>query len=403
MTLRQSNFLPALLAAAILLTACGSPAGAAGKLSYAQRIKLAESMFFNGNIEGAIRAFKAASEQNPKAFEPHLGLVNLHVNNSDIPAAIEECHVCLQMKPDSRDVHLILGNLLRAEASNETDAEKQKKMMLEARETIQKAIDLGANKAMCENTLGLISLQLKEHDRALGHIDAALKAQPGMADAHLVRGVLLFRKLTAPAQSSGTKIDLSSAEYKTQIDEIMEELDTAIKQKPKNADAKNTKADILNGMGKSDEALELYKEVLEDDPHYFQACIALGNMFASKGDMKKAREYFQRAHDISPNDKNAMYGLALMMEKAGEVAAAISQFQAALLVENDPMMKAQIQLHVNQLKGVGGDLFNLPPLQLPSEQVGANLLAPDSSTLKSETSQLLKIKQPPRSKESDSE
>jgi hypothetical protein len=66
-------------------------------------------------------------------------------------------------------------------------------------------------------------------------------------------------------------------------------------------------------------------------------------------------------------------------------------------------MKAPIQLHFNELKGVGGDLFNLPPSSLPTEQVGDNLLAPDSPSLKSETSTLLKVKQPPGSKESESE
>ncbi len=387
----------AVLTAAILaLTSTTSVALGAGKMNYMQKMKLAESMYFNGNIEGAIRAFQGACELNPKAFEPHLGLVNLHVSNTDLPAAIEECHVCLKMKPDHRDAHLILGNLLRAQASNEEDSEKQNAMFKEAKETISKALELGANKAMCENTLGLICLQLKEHDKALEHIDNAIKASPNMADAHLVRGVLLFRKLTAPALASGTKIDLQSGQYKAQIDDILDELNLAIKQKTKNADAKNTKADIMMGLGKADEAVELYEDALEDDPHYFQACIALGNYYASKNDFKKGLDFFQRAHDITPANRDAMYGLALMLEKKGDTTGAITAFNDALMTETDATLKATISMHVNQLRGIGNTgLFNIPSITLPTEQVGANILAPDSSMLKSETSSLLKIKRPP--------
>lgn len=140
----------ALTAAILALTATAYVALGAGKMNYMQKMKLAESINFNGNIEGANRAFQGACELNPKAFEPHLGLVNLHVSNTDLPAAIEECHVCLKMKPDHRDSHLILGNLLRAQASNEEDTEKQNAMFKEAKETISKALALGAKKAMCE-------------------------------------------------------------------------------------------------------------------------------------------------------------------------------------------------------------------------------------------------------------
>lgn len=103
----------------------------------------------------------------------------------------------------------------------------------------------------------------------------------------------------------------------------MKELGLALKHKAKNPDAKNTKADILVGLGKADEAIELYEGALEDNPHYYQSSIALGNIYAGKGDLKKAHDFFQRVHDTAPTDKNAMYGLALMMEKEGEVAGAI--------------------------------------------------------------------------------
>lgn len=69
--------------AAVVLLGSGAPANAAKQLSFAERMKLAESMYFNGNLDGAIRSFQAACKQKLDAFEPHLGLVNLHVNNTE--------------------------------------------------------------------------------------------------------------------------------------------------------------------------------------------------------------------------------------------------------------------------------------------------------------------------------
>ena len=133
---------------------------------------------------------------------------------------------------------------------------------------------------------------------------------------------------------------------------------------------KNTKADIMMGLGKADEAVELYEDALEDDPHYFQECIALGNYYASNDDFKKGLDFFQRAHDIKPANRDAMYGLALMLEKKGDTTAAITAFNDALMTETDATLKATISMHVNQLRGIG-------------------------NTGKSETSSLLKIKRPP--------
>ncbi len=367
----------------------------AGKPTYAKKMELGQLLYFNGNLDGAINAFLYAAALNPSAFEPHLNLVNLYVQKGTpegIEKAIEECHEVLKLKPGNKEVHLILGNLLRTQSSSEKDTAASQAKLEEALKEIHLAQEQGAPEAMCENTLGLLLLQKGDRDAALEHIEKAVKKQPNFPDAHLIRSVLLFRK----AQDANLLKDMNSVDAKKKLDEVLKELDLAIKQKEKNPEARNTKGDILFAMGKHTEALEQYQKATEDEPRYAQAWAGIGNTQAQLKDFDKAREAYRKAKEINPSDKNIIYGLAVMLEKQGEIANAVQEFQEAIMMETDPVMKAQIQLHIQQLLNQGA--FNLPGLgglnQSPT--VGNGLFT--SGALSQPFSSLIKIK-PPSDKE----
>jgi lipopolysaccharide biosynthesis regulator YciM len=117
------------------------------KPTYASKMQLAQLLYFNGNVDGAINAFLYAASLNPNAFEPHLSLVNLYVQRGEVDKAIEHCYEGIRIKPKNKDLHLVLGNLLRTQGK-----------LTEALEEIQKAKEAGAPEALCENTMGMIHL-----------------------------------------------------------------------------------------------------------------------------------------------------------------------------------------------------------------------------------------------------
>jgi tetratricopeptide (TPR) repeat protein len=300
---------------------CGSPA-LAGKPTAQSKMQLGELLFFNGNIDGAINAFRYAIALDPKRWDAHLNLVNMYIQKNDFPAAIEECREVLKVKPDHKDVHLILGNLLRAQ--NDLDG---------AIAELMKALESGANPAVVHNAVGLVHLQKGDHDKADEHLQKAIAAQPkNFPDAHLTRAVVLFKK--------GKK------------EEAIAELDIAIKQKGKYPEAHNAKGDMLQADKKFDEAIIEYQKAIEEEPKYAQAWANIANIYFSQEKIDEARKAYQKAKDINPQDKNLCYGLGLMLEKLGKVSEAIPEFEAGLANDNDPQMKAQIQAHVDQLKGV---------------------------------------------------
>lgn len=349
-------YLSILLAGAVSLAPVTvQAASGAAKPTYDKKMQMGQLLYFNGNVDQAIKAFKYAAVLKPEAFEPHLNLVNIYVQRQDFPAAIEECKAGLKIKPTHRDLHLIHGNLLRTHAGSVKDTEEQRRMLEEALKSLNAAQELGANKALVFNTLAIIFVQMGELDKALTHVNLALEENDKLPDAHLIKGVLLFKK--------GDK------------ENSIKELDLAIKQKDKNAEGHNTKADILFSMGKEEGALAEYKAAIEDDPKYYQAYVGQANILIKGGKYEEALELLTKADGAHPNDANILYSLGVCLEKTGKIHEAIQKFDEGLLVDTNTTMQSNIRMHVQQLRH--GHLFNLPGLTAgsgnPTIGPGSNL------------------------------
>jgi tetratricopeptide (TPR) repeat protein len=410
----------ALSLAVLVAVSTGGSALASGKPTYAHKMEVGQLLYFNGDIERAIKAFEAAGELNPKAFEPHLNLVNLYVQKGGDDAlvkAADECREVLSRKPNNKDAHLILGNLLRTQAGTEQDPEKQKSILADALKEIAAAEDCGAPKPLCEYTIGTLLLQKGEFADSLKHIDEAIDAQPTFADAHLIRAVLLFRLMSnnLPKNEDGTvkPLDVNNPDVQKNIADIEKELDLAIKQKPKNAEAHNTKAEIAMSLSRYDDALKEYQQMTDDDPKNLQAWMGIGTVEATvamkESDTEKqrphyerARDAFQKAQQIKPDDRTINQALAAMYIRLGQAVEAVQQLQKQMMLETNPMQRAQLAMQIQQLQGaaglgssLGGSIggFTAGPVG-----VGNNLFT--SGALSVPMKDLIKIK-PPKEKKED--
>jgi tetratricopeptide (TPR) repeat protein len=59
----------------------------------------------------------------------------------------------------------------------------------------------------------------------------------------------------------------------------------------------------LNGEGKQDDALKLYKQALEKSPDLYEAHLESGIALDLKGDYSAAREHLQKAIEVAPDDQ----------------------------------------------------------------------------------------------------
>lgn len=325
-----------LLAASLMLTSsmatiCPVEAKSSSPQS---KMDLAELMFFNGNIDGAIRAYKQALAMQPDLVQAHMGLLSLYIQKQDFAKAIEECHEVIRLKPGTKDVHLILGNLLRAQ--NDLDG---------SIEALNKAAESGSDAGQVHSALGTAYLQKGDLEKAEEHLTHAVEKSPKTAaDAHLLLGVVKFKK--------GNKTDAHH------------HIDQSIKQKTKNPEAHNAKGDMLASESKWKEALEEYELAVKDEPKFALAHASMGNAHLQLGDNDKAMEHFKKARDLNPTDKNVLYALPILLEKAGKIQEALSEFENSLMLETDATMASQIRMHMDQLRGQSGfssDLFKFNP------------------------------------------
>lgn len=334
------------------------------KGSATKKIQTAELLFFNGNPDAAIKAFEDALDIDPNQWEAHLSLIHLYAQKPDYPKAIFECHEVLKKKPKHKDVHLILGNLLRAEGKYD-----------QAFEHLDKALSFGADSALANNARGFGLLQQGKFEEAEKAIRAALDKKKVFPDAHLSLAITLFRR--------------------DKVEECLKELDTAIEQKEgKYPEARNLKGDILASKNEYDKALDEYRKAIKDDPKFAQAYSGAGNVYIKKEDFAKAQFAFRKAQQLKPADKDIRYGLAVAFEKDKQYAKAAAEFQRAILLETDRELAAQIRVHISELVERNKPGFDVS-LTEPDQQLEILKRATTTDPMRETMADLIKIKAPP--------
>ncbi len=79
-----------------------------------------------------------------------------------------------------------------------------------------------------------------------------------------------------------------------------------------------------------DEAKELLKEVLSEDPAHLDALLKLGDIAISEEDFQKAREYYQKAKDLYSQNPEVLFALERLTEKIGRWSDALMYIEEIL-------------------------------------------------------------------------
>jgi lipopolysaccharide biosynthesis regulator YciM len=104
------------------------------------------------------------------------------------------------------------------------------------------------------------------------------------------------------------------------------------KQK-KEAKVQETYSKALNYLyahHNQDEAKELLKEVLSEDPAHLDTLLKLGDIAVSEEDFQNAREYYQKAKDLYPQNPEVLFALERLTEKIGRWSDALMYIEEIL-------------------------------------------------------------------------
>jgi tetratricopeptide (TPR) repeat protein len=97
-------------------------------------------------------------------------------------------------------------------------------------------------------------------------------------------------------------------------------------------------AGAIKDSGDYEKALELFREILQDNPSITtatEAYVGIGEIHKLKGDYAKAEPAYARAAKFSPRNFDAQYGHGVVLQLLGRLVEAIKAFHRAVTIEPD--------------------------------------------------------------------
>jgi arylsulfatase A-like enzyme/Flp pilus assembly protein TadD len=114
------------------------------------------------------------------------------------------------------------------------------------------------------------------------------------------------------------------------------------------------KATFLSRAGRNEEAVKVFREVLDKDSNMIDAWSLLARSLTKLGRLKEAYEAYKRALELSPQNPTLLFQMANIMDLSGEYEKAIENLDLAINMKPDMgrayALKAKIYFYKNDIK-----------------------------------------------------
>jgi tetratricopeptide (TPR) repeat protein len=271
--------------------------------------------------------------------EQHLLQAQERLAKHEYPAAVVELKSALQQQPENGDARLLLGQAFVAIAAYPdavTELLKARELgvandqvlaaLLEAYVKMgqpQKALDLGLASAAAAPAIQAIVLTrraeaqiaLRQKDQAKESIAAARRADPEQPATLLVEAVLAL--IDQEKERAGQLVA------------------AALQRDAKFADALYFQAGLLQAENKVEEAVQVYRQILADDPAQFRAHLAIADLHQRRGDMAAAEAAISAAEKVSGSAPTVRFARGNLELRRGNLPAANTALLEVLRVAPD--------------------------------------------------------------------
>lgn len=110
----------------------------------------------------------------------------------------------------------------------------------------------------------------------------------------------------------------------------LDAIDELIRERPDDLAFRFGRACCLEDLGRIDEALQAYVDLLDRRPTHFGGLTNLGSLLFERGRIAEARPYLTAAAALHPADPVALVNLAQLQAADGDTAAAVTAYNGAL-------------------------------------------------------------------------
>jgi tetratricopeptide (TPR) repeat protein len=268
-------------------------------LTDAQRA-LASLELFRGDFVGLAVIAQQVIKDQPDAPDGYLLKCVAEIGQQKYNDAQQDAVQAMQKAPQSPAPYVQIGNIHRAQ-----------KQYAEAEKDYQQALEKDPSSS--EGLSGLMNSYVaeKQYDKAIAAANAQIGKSPTNSSFYDLLGTALF---------DGRK-DLPGAETA---------LRKAVELDKNNTDAleKLGKVQIQEGAG--DQALALYLQSIKDNPQEVRFYILAGELYESRQNWDQAKNMYQQALRVQPDQPLASNNLAyVMLSQGGNVDLALTMAQSA--------------------------------------------------------------------------
>jgi tetratricopeptide (TPR) repeat protein len=287
-----------------------------------------------GNPERALEEWRNAVRLRPDLIDAQRALATADMRKGDMDALEQTATQIIKLQPASPD-----GYGMRALSRI------NRKQFAAADEDVKKAIDLAPQSAVGYIQLGNLKLVQKQYSESAKAYQEALDRDPNSNDAlsGLMNTYLAQNqtdKAIAAANAQIAKSPNSSAFYDllgTSLFNGKKDFNGAETAFKKSAELDKNNADALLKLGQvqvakgsADQALATYQQSVQNNPREAMFYILMGELYESKQDWTKAKDAYQKALEIKPENPLASNNLAyVMLQSGGNVDMALSLARTA--------------------------------------------------------------------------
>jgi protein O-GlcNAc transferase len=163
--------------------------------------------------------------------------------------------------------------------------------------------------------LGLIAARTGRDDLAVGYLEAALRLEPDLADAHNLLGIVRIKQ-RRPAEAVAS-------------------FRQALRARPDFAAAHGNLGNALREQGDLDAAAASFREALRLRPDLAEASNNLGSILQQQGRLDEAEPYLRQALRLMPDSAEVAFNLGLLLWRLEKVEESIACNQRAVQLRPD--------------------------------------------------------------------
>jgi tetratricopeptide (TPR) repeat protein len=285
-----------------------------------------------GNLQRAESEWQNAARLSPGLIEPERALADSALRKGD-PTALEQYATkIIALQPSSPD-----GYALRAVSYT------SRQQFVRAEPDVRKAMEVAPQNPVGYVQMGNLKLAQQQFRDAEEFFQQALDRDPSSTDglAGLMNTYLGEKqpdKAVSAANAQIAKVPNSSLFYdllgtvlfnsKGDTNGALAAFSKSITLDKNDADALSKLGQVQAARGSIEEAISTYQNSLKDNPRQPSLYILTGGLYETKQDWENARQMYQKALEISPDNPLASNNLAYLILRTGgnvDVALALAQ------------------------------------------------------------------------------